>query len=426
MSQTKLLLVDDEPNVLSSLTRTFRGEAYDLLTTSNASEALSKTETERPDIVISDYGLPDMNGVELLTRIRQQFPDIIRILLTGHADFSTAMEAINQGEVYRFITKPWNNDDLKTTVRQALRLRQLERQNAELLRTVNEQNAELRSFNTDLEKRVLEQTAEVRRLYGDLQGHFVQSVKVFVEMVSLRDANMADHCKRVAAFSKAIARQFGLDEQHVFELEIAAVLHDIGKIGMPDAVLDLNAPLAPNEKAMYREHPAAGQKVIQPIPELERAARLIRHHHERFDGRGFPDGLKRDDIPLGAKLISIADAFDRAMYGRKFGERLPLPEALEFIQRMRGYDFDPEIVDVFVGFVQNRQKQQLPQQIELKISLSDLTAGMVTAREVRTSSGILLVAKGECITEHNVRRLVNHDRVDPIISGIFVLSSPSG
>ena len=423
MEKPRLLFVDDEANVLSSLTRAFRGEGYELQCASCGSEALQIAVAESPDLVISDHRLPDMTGVELLGQIREQFPHTIRIMLTGHADTDTAVGAINRSEVYRFVTKPWNNEDLKATVRQALHLKQLETQNALFVKTINEQNGELRTLTAGLEQQVTQRTAEARSLLADLQGHFVQSVKVFVELLSLRDANMADHCKRVAAFSKAIARQLGLTDSAVFNIEIAAVMHDVGKIGMPDTVIDLNAPLSPSDKALYREHPGYGQRVIQPIPQLESAAGLIRHHHERFDGRGFPDGLERDDIPLGAKLISIADTFDRALHSRKYGEQLSTPAALEFVQRMKGYDFDPEIVDIFVGFVQGRQ-QSTAQPVEVKVALANLCAGMVISRAIRTSSGILLVSKGEQLTEHNVQRLINHDRVDPIITGIFVVSSP--
>jgi putative nucleotidyltransferase with HDIG domain len=424
MNSARILLVDDEANILAALTRTFHGEGYEIQTAPSGTDALRLMEAQPPDLVVSDHHMLDMSGVELLRQVKERFPETVRILLTGHADLHAATDAVNQSQVYRFLTKPWNNDDLKATIRQALHQKDLERQNARLAQTVSEQNSELRALNADLEKKVEERTAEVKKLFTDLQAHFVQSVKVFVELVSLRAANLAGHSKRVAAYSKAVARQLGLDQQRVFEIEIAAVLHDIGKIGMPEAVVDWTVPmLSASEEALLKEHPVLGQKVIRPISELEAVARLVRSHHERFDGRGFPDKLGRGDIPLGSRIIAIADALDRAMHSRKFGERMPKELALELLDRRRGYDFDPELVGAFLSFARARQEsQELP--AEVKTGLEDLCAGMVTARDVRTASGILLVPKGETLTDNDVRRLVSHDKVDPIVSGVFVLSTP--
>ena len=424
MSKYKILFVDDELNVLAALARAFRSAGYEIETASSGQEALEIAQAGPPDLVVSDHRMPEMTGVELLAEFRQRFPDVVRILLTGYADINAATDAINLGEVYRFISKPWNDEDLKITIRNALQQKQLERQNAELNETVEKQNRQLRQLNTDLEAKVEERTAEVKKLYADLQGQFVHSVKVFIELIGLRNANMSNHSKRVAAYCKAVCRSLGMDQQTMFDIEIAAVLHDIGKIGMPDILIDCSVPtLSPSEEALYEEHPMLGEKVLQPIPELKTAATIVRHHHEQFDGKGFPDHRRRDDIPIGSRLIAIADAFDRAVFSKKFGERMPKELAFELLKRRSVYDFDPELADSFIGQLSSTEKL-MAKNAELKIALDELSPGMVTACEIKTHSGILLIPKGQELTEDDLRRLLNHHEVDPIVSGVFVVSDP--
>ena len=424
MNRSKILFVDDEANVLTALTRAFRSAGYEIETASSGKEALEIAQASAPDLVVSDHRMPEMTGVELLTEFKQRFPDVIRILLTGYADINAATNAINLGEVYRFISKPWNDEDLKITIRNALQQKQLERQNAKLNETVDEQNRQLRQLNADLEAKVEERTAEVKKLFADLQGQFVHSVKVFIELIGLRNANMSNHCKRVAAYCKAVCRSLEMDQQTIFDIEIAAVLHDIGKIGMSDILIDCSVTtLSPSEEAMNEEHPMLGEKVLRPVPELKTAATIVRHHHEQFDGKGYPDGRKRDDIPIGSRLIAIADAFDRAVFSKKFGERMPKGLAFELLKRRSGYDFDPELADSFIGQLSSTE-ELTAKDAELKITIDELSPGMVTAREIKTHSGILLVPKGQELTDDDLRRLRNHHDVDPITSGVFVVSDP--
>ena len=420
MSAVKILFVDDEANVLTALARTFRGEGYEVQLASSGAEALEIVQSDPPDMVVSDHRMPVMTGVELLTQVREAAPGTIRILLTGYADIQAATDAINLGGVYRFLTKPWNSDDLKITVRQALHQRELEQQNSLLSTTVNEQNEKLRELNAGLEQKVEERTTEVKRLYSELQDHFVHSVKVFIELVSLRNPNLTNHCKRVAAYCKAVARRLDLDPQRVFDIELAAVLHDIGKIGMSDVLIDYSArTLSAGEQTQLEMHPLLGEKVITPIPELAAAARLIRSHHEQYDGKGYPDHRRRDDIPLGARLIAIADAFDHAVFGHKFGEPMPKQLAFDMLSRRSGYDFDPELVGLFAQEL-SRGRSEADSHTELKVSLGDLCPGMLTARDIRTRSGILRVPKGQQLLEDDIRRLISHDKVDTIVSGVFV------
>jgi putative nucleotidyltransferase with HDIG domain len=355
MTTPCILLVDDEPNILAALERTFRGEGYELLCAANAEEALNVVETNLPDVVVSDHRLPGMTGVRLLERVRERCPRAIRILLTGVADLEAATQAINRSQVYRFVAKPWNNDDLRATVRQALRQKEIEEQNADLLATVHGQNEKLRDLNANLEELVHERTAEVHELYSRLRSQFVQSVKVFVELTSLRNANIAEHSKRVAEFSRVIASHLGLDQEEVFRIEVAAVLHDIGKLGMPRSIVEWpTQTLTDDEQALLQEHPVRAQELVKHVTFFEPVGRIVRHHHERYAGLGYPDGLKEKEIPLGSRLIAIADAFDRARYSRKYGRQMSQDDALDMIEQLGGREFDPDLVALVVPFLRRR------------------------------------------------------------------------
>jgi len=417
-TETNILLLDDEPNVLRSLERLLRPHGYQVRSALNAAEALALVQEQEPDIVITDYNLPDMTGVDFLEKVQKGYPNIVQILLTGDQG-PAAIQAINRSRVYRFISKPWDNEDLKLTVRQALYQADLERQNAQLLETVNKQNRELRSVNENLERKVEERTAAVKQLYANVQSQFVKSVRVFIGLLGLRDSNLADHCRRVAAYGKAMALSTGANEQDIFHIEIAAVLHDIGKIGMPDDCRGKASFAADgSDDPAYKQHPVLGQKVVDPIKELQTAATLIRHHHERFDGKGFPDGLKRDKIPFGSRLIAVVDAFDHALFPEQLSTRVGKEEAISIVKRWAGYSLDPDLVQAFCTFMEQRRKTD---DVVVKVSLSDLRPGMVTARDITTRSGILLIPKNEVLTDSNIRRIESHDRSDPLCSGICIV-----
>ncbi len=267
MPEHTLLFVDDEENIQRSLQRVFRREGYNILTASSGGEGLEKIAQTPVDLILSDQRMPQMSGVEFLREVRKTSPDTVRIILTGYADVQAAMDAINQGEVYRFITKPWNEQELKLTVKRALEQRDLLLENRRLNELIKRQNDELMELNRNLERKVQERTQEIRakneelsRLYGGLEKNFLDSIRVFASLVELRDSYTGSHSKRVAAFSKSIAEKWGLEEKEILDVEIAAILHDIGKIGIPDKVLAKPyEEMGQEERKIYEQHPIIGQ-----------------------------------------------------------------------------------------------------------------------------------------------------------------------
>jgi len=427
MPEHTLLFVDDEENIQRSLQRVFHREGYNILTASNGKEGLEKIAQNKVDLILSDHKMPQMTGVEFLKEAKKTSPDTVRIILTGYADAQAAMDAINKGEVYRYITKPWNDEDLKITVKRALQQYDLTIENRRLNELTKRQNEELQELNRDLEERVHRRTQEIRekneelsKLYGNLERNFLDSIRAFASLVELRDTYTGSHSKRVAAFARSIAAEWGLEEREVLNVEIAAILHDIGKIGIPDRLLAKPyEEMGKEEKRTYEQHPIIGQASIQVIENLQQVGVLIRHHHENWDGSGYPDGLKEDSIPLGSRIISPVDAYDTLVNRRGYSQKITKFQAREKLKSERGIKFDPEVVNIFLELLEAKEATS-QERVEIRLALGQLKEGMVLSRDLYTSRGILLIPKEEVIRPAHIDKILNYHRIDPIVGGVWV------
>jgi len=239
-NQAVLLLVDDEPGILNALRRLLRPEGYRILTADSGMAGLALLEQEPVDLVISDMRMPQMDGAAFLSQVRQRWPDAVRILLTGYADVSSTIAAINQGEIYRYIAKPWDDNEIVLTVRQALEQGRLKRENARLLALTEKQNVELRQLNEGLEALVEQRTGELRQTVSflelaqsELKKSFLNSISVFSGLMEMRNGSISGHSRRVAEQARRLARRARLNEAEVQDIVFAALLHDIGKLGWP-------------------------------------------------------------------------------------------------------------------------------------------------------------------------------------------------
>ncbi|MBI4620669.1 MAG: response regulator [Desulfobacterales bacterium] len=418
-----LLFVDDEQNVLNSLSRVFRNEDYEIFTATSAKEGLEKVMQNEISLVLSDQRMPEMTGTEFLDEIKKKSPNTIRIILTGYADIDAAMDAINKGEVYRFITKPWDDLELKIIINRALKLYELEKENRELTFLTIKQNDELKDLNKNLEQKVMNRTKEIEdksnelaSVYKELKKNFLDTIKVFVGLLELYNPELGGHSKRVASLSISIAKRYDLDENDMELIETSAMLHDIGFIGVPEDVLDkVSSELTPPEETLVKQHPVVGQSAITFIKNLHQAGILIRSHHEEFDGKGYPDGLKNEEIPLGSRIIAVASTYDELINKNKSSKE----DALAYIKKESGYGFDPEVVfnflDLFNAF-------EVASKAEVRISLSELKKGMVLSRDLYTGRGRLLLAKNEPIQENHIEKVISFHKIDPIVGKISVYS----
>ena len=422
-----VLLVDDEPAILASLRRLLRGEPYAIRLASSGEEGLSVLQQEPVHLVVSDHRMPGMDGAAFLGRVRETSPDTVRILLTGYADLQSAMAAINEAGVYRFLTKPWNGEELKRVVREGLERYALVQENRRLLALTQEQNAKLAELNAHLERKVAERTEELRQVfaqlelsYASLEKTFLDAITVLAGLMELRDTFAGSHSRRVAQWALSVGKHLGLPEGELRTLEIAALLHDIGKIGVPDAVLRKPfAVLPPPERELLMQHPIMGQASLQVVDGLREPARLIRSHHERLDGKGYPDGLALQAIPLGARILAAVNDYDGLMHGKLLDAELTAYEAQQFLREARGTRYDPEVVDAFLFHLREVQRRECGRD-EIRLSTAELKSGMEISRDLYSSRGILLVPKGERLYERLVEKIRNFEEMDRQVYTVYV------
>ncbi|HSI60926.1 MAG TPA: HD domain-containing phosphohydrolase [Ideonella sp.] len=398
-----ILCVDDEPNILSALRRSLRVPGYKILTADGGPQALEMLAAQPIDLVISDMRMPGMDGAQLLERVHARWPQSIRVLLTGHADMSSTVAAINRGRIFRYLHKPWDETELQATVRQGLDMLALEREKCRLEELTRRQNAELHDANVLLEQRVEARTAELSEAHTRLKRNYLTSIKVFSGLLELRAGRLAGHGRRVADTARQIARAMERSEDEVQQIFVAALLHDIGQIGSPDALL--GKPFSrydPAEIALYQRHTAIGEQALMPLEDMQPVSALIRSHHERFDGNGFPDRIAGNAIPLGARILSIADAFDDLQNGHLTETTLTITEARTLLRHGRSTQFDPEVLDVFLHITEPERPKAVA---EVLVASMALEAGMVLARDLISTTGVLMLTAGHVLTPSLIRRI---------------------
>lgn len=409
-TQTKsptILCVDDEANILSALRRVFRPFGYQVLIADSGKAGLEILEGQQEDIdlVISDMRMPEMDGAKFLAQVRAQWPHIGRILLTGYADMESTVAAINEGQIHRHISKPWSDDELLTVVRDALERRALEREKRRLEQLTVEQNAELKRLNASLEEKVAERTEELVLANEKLKRNFFTSIQLFSNMLELRAGHMAGHSCRVAELSLKISKQLGLDEADSQNVFLAALLHDIGKMGLPDDLLRKPVTqMAGEELSRWRKHPVQGEHALLALESLKGVATIIRSHHETFDGKGFPEGKSGMTIPLGARILSVANEYDGLLWGTINGKRYSEDEARNAIAQGRGKRYDPEIVNAFLAVVGGIQKEAQALG-ETELGTGALKPGMVLSRNLVNFDGIVLLTARQTLTEGLITQL---------------------
>jgi response regulator RpfG family c-di-GMP phosphodiesterase len=426
----KILFVDDEKNILLSLKRLMLDENYEVFTASSGEEGLELLRsTEQVGVIVSDQRMPGLTGVDFLEKAREIAPEALRIMLTGYADLNATMDAINKGGAYRYITKPWDDQQLVQTIREATQNYQLLQENRRLNEVVNRQNEELKEWNTGLKERVMGQTVEIRKrmeelhtLNQTLRQNYEMSIQAFSRLIELHDLEVKSHSRNVAELSCRVAKALKLPDHEIETIRVAALLHDIGKIGIPEHVL-LKDPdeMESNELELYSSHPVRGQTAIDSIEDLREAGILIRHHHERFDGRGYPDRLQGRDVPLGARIIAVADFIDRAI------ARQPIPKTFEGslsgVKEEAGKKFDPELLLVLAGPIRETYSSYLVDTdlIERELMPKDLLEGMLLAKDFYSGTGLLLLGKGAELDAGKIQSIKRYYALDPVMNGVFVL-----
>jgi len=325
--------VDDEEKICNILARRLTGEGYLCVTANNGREALSHFYKDTFSLIISDIKMPEMDGVELLKKVKGMNPNMMVIMVTAYPEIDMAVEAMRLG-AYDFIIKPADLDLVVLSVKKALEKKRLEE--------------EIETYHRNLERLVEERTARLQQAYRILKKAHLDSVKVLAEAIDAKDPYTRGHSERVRRMSLGIANHLGFAEEKLEVLEYGALLHDIGKIGIKDEVLQKPGALSTEEYQYIQEHPLIGAKIVEGIDFFKDKIPMIRHHHEHFDGSGYPDGLIGEDIPLEARIITIPDAFDAMTSPRPHRKALPLQDVLIELEKGKGRQFDPKILEIFL------------------------------------------------------------------------------
>ncbi len=405
-----VLFVDDEPSILSALRRLVRPQGYRVLLAPGGAEGLELLAKEPVDVVVSDMRMPEMDGAVFLEQVRERWPTVGRILLTGYADIQATVAAVNRGQIQRHIAKPWDDRELLMAIDDALSRRRLEVENRALMQLTKTQNAELQALNADLSQRVRARTQELEQVNAMLEVSFEQvketfllSIQVFSGLLELREGGLAGYSRQVADLARRTARRLKLGPRAEEDVHSAGLLHEIGKIGFPDALLrkpvsTMNA----EEMARYRRHTLNGEAALLPLGQLQHVARLVRSQHERIDGKGFPDGLSGNAVPLGAQALSVASDYYAAQSGRMAEQTFSPAQALQLIRGGAGTRYDPEVVEAF-ELALTDEPEDKPR--DRQISPQDIEPGMVLARDLLTPKGTLLLAAGHVFDARLVRQI---------------------
>jgi response regulator RpfG family c-di-GMP phosphodiesterase len=427
----KILLVDDEVNITKALRRLLvHVDGYDIYTADSGKRGLELLAEETDiAVIVSDQRMPEMTGVEFLHEARRVAPDAVRILLTGYADIEASIAAINRGAIFRYLTKPWDDDALLQSIREAAKNYLLVAENNRLNALVLKQKNELHDWNQRLKQRVLDQTSQIRakgdeiaESHHQLQQSFNSTIEILTGLIEMRDQRAPGHSRNVAELVAVMAKKLNLSEDNQRKIHIAGLLHDIGKIGMSDRVIiESTGDLKGKDLLEYRAHVVRGQAVVEMIPAFSEVGELVRHHHERYDGIGFPDGLKGDAIPLGARLICAADLFEHMLI--KFPENEALTEALDALENEWGSILDPSLKDILAeGAEEVYAKLDISSDIvEKKVSPNELEEGMQLRHDLYSGTGVLLLKKGTFFDETSIKAIKRCNMVDPFEREIMVL-----
>ncbi len=333
--QEHILVVDDEEPVRGALTAMLEQNGYDVSAVADAEQAMLHLQDDPGcDLVLTDVMMPGVNGLMLLDVICSNHPGVPVVMLTAIHDIHIVTNAFRRGAI-DYLLKPFDRTQLLEVVLRALEHGHLLKQNA--------------AYRQNLEQIIHSRTSRLRATMHDLERSYDITLEAMGDALDLRDAQTEGHSRRVTAYTIALAREFGLNQEQLRLIARGAFLHDIGKISTPDAILLKGGRLTPKETEVMRQHCARGYEMVHKIPFLRDASELVYAHHENFDGSGYPRGLRGEDIPLGARIFAIADTLDAITSKRSYRKKLSFAQAREEIERCAGNQFDPRIVRVFLN-----------------------------------------------------------------------------
>lgn len=432
-----LLLVDDEKAITRALNRLFRKEGYQILTAGSGSEGLEilQQNGKQVSMIISDQRMPLMNGAQFLEKAKAICPEAIRYLLTGYSDLEAVIQAVNKGEIHRYLTKPWNDEDLVLQVRQSLEHYELIADNHRLTELTATQNAKLTELNKNLERKVEERTRQIieqnkrlEKVNCMLEASFMDSIRLLASLVETLNPKLGKQMRQVAQLVRKVGEMFHLEAAELDRIEMAGMIHDIGLLGFDEDLWYKDIKQMNMEQdRMFREHPVIGSIILESVEKLAGVGEIVLFHHEQFNGQGFPNGLRGSQIPLGSRIIhAVADYqgvietwprnarklinftrrhFDASVWKSFTVSDDPdviIEEAAEkklLVDSNQKYDM--EVVAALIKVIR-KSKNIDP---SYTVGLQEIATGMVLVEDLRLKDGRLLLTKGTRLKETTIQSI---------------------
>lgn len=431
-----LLFVDDEESITKAIYRLFRRDGYHIITAAGGPEGLTllKNVNNPVSLIISDQRMPGMNGAEFLEKSREIFPDAIRFLLTGYSDMDAVVDAVNKGEIHKYLTKPWNDEDLKLQVRQALSQYELVMENRRLTALTLKQNRELNELNKGLETKVRERTAEIIKKQQELESaneklgkSFKEAVRLLASLADSMNPDLGKYMRHVAALSVEIAKDMGISGWELDTIELAGMIHDIGLLGYSEKfTMNIGNKMKKDDFEIFTQHPVIASLSLEPVEKLKDVAEIILYHHESFNGDGFPSGLSGENIPLGARILcpvsdycKIVDMWPkdpnglskmaRSMLGKEAGT-IAITDGNKMLQTiaekallMGSHEkYDIQIVTLLMQKVRDAKSAT---RRSFWVKLEKLEEGMVLEDDLRLKEGKLLLTGGTVLNMSSIKAI---------------------
>lgn len=405
----RLLFVDDEPNILKSLNRLFRSGEYQVFLAESGAEALQILAQQPIDLIISDMRMPHMDGAEFLTQAAERWPETVRILLTGYADLDSTINAVNNGKIHSYCSKPWVDHELKIIVNGAIEQKRLREERQQLFSIINQQNQQLKELNEHLEDRVHVRTEQLKlslqRLddtHTTLKKQFTRTVIAFAQIIEMRPGIKSGQSKFIAEHAKALAGRLKLDSAEKRDILYAGLLSQIGKMCLPDSILQQSLnQMSPTAKKRYLNHGQEGWRLLSGIEQLKSPAGLVLNQYEHYDGSGEPHGYSGAEIPLGSRILAVVRDYIAYIDGFITGSTMAPQDAQNRLLQKKGSSYDPFIVDQFIQLLTDAKAED--QRPIIEISWTQLQPGMEAAEIIYNQ---MLYLKDQVLTTEHIDKIL--------------------
>jgi response regulator RpfG family c-di-GMP phosphodiesterase len=416
---TNILFVDDEPQMLSALSRVFRGKVFNVITANSGAEGLLLIAEHQFDVIISDMRMPEMDGATFLATCAEQSPSSRRVLLTGYSDQESTVRAINDGKIHQFLTKPWDNQDLRSKVEFEVAEKQRLQDNAPAPQEIINLKEQVDSVSQELSQ----VSSFVDMAKDELLEQFNTTIKVISNLINMRLPKTDTMSGNVESHSIALAKLLKLDRKNITQISQAARLYQLGKLTLKDTLVNrCMDDLSPEETKEYNQHCITGADLLMPLNSLDYTAMIIRHQNENYDGTGLPHKLKGNKIPLGSRILRLTIDYQQLIHGFHFKDPLSSQDALSYIENLAGKKYDPTLCKIYQKLVILLLKTKAGNHYnDNLIPLDQLEAGQMVSRDLLNPEGMLLIAKNTELNDNMIRKLQNHASRDGNEINVFIM-----